>query len=31
MINNYNIINGEALQELDKLIEQGIKVDAVNC
>ena len=29
MINNYNIINGEALQELDKLIEQGIKVDAI--
>jgi len=25
----FNMINGEALQEMDKLIEQGIVVDAI--
>lgn len=29
MINDFNIINGDALQELDRLIEKGVKVDAV--
>ena len=29
MINNFKVINGEALQELDRLIEIGVKVDAI--